>query len=57
MTDLCLAFLHRIATDTDVAKNLSNTLLDQAEVAWTDEPGTLGIWALLCKSLSLKCFC
>ena len=50
LTDLTLAFLQRVTTDQDVLASLSGSKVDQDDVAWMNQQGTLGIWALFCKS-------
>ena len=50
LTDLTLAFLRRVTTDQDVLANLSGSRVDQDDVAWMNQQGTLSIWALFCKS-------
>ena len=50
LTDLTLAFLQRLATDQDVLASVSGSRVDQDDVAWMNQQGTLSIWALFCKS-------
>ena len=50
LTDLTLAFLQRVTTDQDVLASLSGSRVDEDDVAWMNQQGTLGIWALFCKS-------
>lgn len=50
LTDLTLAFLQRVTTDQDVLASLSGSRVDQDDVAWMNQQGTLSIWALFCKS-------